>query len=53
MRVHQTDAFNAADIVSILLIEQMEVFFSKTNPERLSVAGSNINIGEYGQWTGP
>ena len=46
VRVHQSDPFQPRHVVAIFLIEQVKVFITETNTERLRVAWPNVNIGQ-------
>ena len=48
MRVHQADSLNACYVITILLIENVQVFLSKADRQRLGVTGTNIDIGKDG-----
>ena len=51
--VHQSDTLNARNIVSVFLVEQVEVFVAQTDAQRLCISRSDVDVGQHGDGAGP
>ena len=45
--IHEADPFDTGHVLTVFLIQKVEVFFAEPDTERLDVSRSDVNIGQY------